>query len=105
MTNLEAITAKLNYPLTSNAFTLALEDRGLASSGTYSKCEAFELAYADAITMLVSSPGVTEGGYSVSLADKTTLLKVSDGIYTKYGETISLSNSSLKKTATFVQRI
>jgi hypothetical protein len=102
MTNLEAIKAKLNYPLSENAFILALQDRGLTSVGIYVKGQSFDLAYADAITTLVTVPNVTEGGYQVSLTDKTSLLKLADGIYTKYSESNPIS--SLKKTATFVQR-
>jgi hypothetical protein len=102
MTNLEAIKGKLNYPLSENSFILALEDRGLKSVGIYTKSQAFDLAYADAITTLVTVPNVTEGGYQVSLTDKESLLKLADGIYKKYGELNPIS--SLKKTATFVQR-
>lgn len=100
MTNLEAIKGKLNYPLTDNAFKLALADRDLTDMATYAKCQAFDLAYADLIVMLITSPNVTEGGYSVSQSDKEMLLNLANGIYTKYGEPVS----SLKKTATFVQR-
>ncbi len=102
MTNLEAIKAKLNYPLSENAFILALQDRGLTSAGIYAKGQAFDLAYADAITTMVTVPNITEGGYQISLTDKTALLKLADGIYTKYSEANPIS--SLKKTATFVQR-
>lgn len=99
MTYLEAIKARLNYPLSDNAFTLALEDRGLTSTGTYVKGEAFDLAYADTITSLVTAPDVKEGGYSLSLSDKATLIKLANGIYAKYGIA-----SSLKPVAKFVQR-
>jgi hypothetical protein len=102
MTNLEAIKAKLNYPLSENAFILVLFDRGLTSAGIYTSSQSFDLAYADAITTLVTAPNVTEGGFTVSLTDKTSLLNLADGIYTKYGVTNPIS--SLKKTATFVQR-
>lgn len=102
MTNLEAIKAKLNYPLTENAFILALQDRGLASAGIYAGGESFDLAYADAITTLVTVPNITEGGYQISLTNKTALLSLAAGIYTKYGAVNPIS--SLKKTATFVQR-
>lgn len=99
MTYLEAIKARLNYPLSDNAFILALADRGLASTDTYVKGKAFDLAYADAITTLVTAPDVREGGYSVSLSDKANLIKLANGIYAKYGIA-----SSLKPTAKFIQR-
>jgi hypothetical protein len=102
MTNLEAIKAKLNYPLTDNAFILALQDRGLTQTGIYSGGEAFDLAYADAITSLATAPNVSEGGYQISLSDKTALLSLAAGLYTKYGAVNPISTP--KKTATFVQR-
>lgn len=99
MTNLEAIKGKLNYPLPDNSFILALNDRGLVETATYLKSQAFDLAYADCITTLVTAPNVSEGGYSVSLSDKATLIKLANGIYAKYGQP-----GIMKPTATFVQR-
>lgn len=99
MTYLEAIKAKVDYPLSDNAFTLCLEDRGLTTTGTYEKGEAFDLAYADALMIVVSTADKKEGGYSVSVSDRATLTKMANGIYSKYGIT-----SSLKPTAKFVQR-
>jgi len=103
MTNLDAIKAKLNYPLTENAFILALQDRGLFSDEIYSGGESFDLAYADVINTLVTSPNVSEGSYQISMNDKTALINLANGIYTKYG-VLNPLKSSLKKTATFVQR-
>ena len=100
MTNLEALKGKLSYPLPSNAFILALTDRGLVDSATYAKCQAFDLAYADAIMMLVTAPNTSEGGYSVSMADKNALIALANGIYDKYGVATAIP----KPKATFVQR-
>jgi hypothetical protein len=102
MTYLEAIKAKLSYPLSDNAFILALSDRGLDSTEYYTSGESFDLAYADSIVMLLTTPNVSEGGYSISLTDKTALTKLANGIYAKYGALNPLS--SLKPTATFVNR-
>ena len=99
MTNLEAIKGTLNYPLSDNAFIKALIDRGLVETATYSKIQSFDLAYADCITTLVTAPNVSEGGYSISLSDKATLIKLANGIYSKYGQP-----GIAKPTATFVQR-
>jgi hypothetical protein len=101
MTNLEAIKGKVGYPLSDNAFILALTDRSLVSTDTYviGNKQQLELAQADLIYTLVSSPNVTEGGYSVSLSDKKSLIELANGIYTKYGQ-----SSPLKPTAKFVQR-
>ena len=102
MTNLEAIRAKLNYPLSENTYIVVLEDRGVVTDAVYATSESFDLAYADAITILITTPNITEGGYSISLAEKQNLLALAERIYTKY----SVANpiSSLKKKATFVQR-
>ncbi len=102
MTNLEAIRAKLNYPLSDNAFIVAMEDRGVVSDGVYTTGEAFDLAYADVIISLVTTPNITEGGFSINLADRQTLLSLADKIYTKYS--VANPMGSLKAKATFVQR-
>lgn len=102
MTNLEALKGKLSYPLSENAFLLALLHRGLTYSDTYviANKRLLELAQADLITTLITTPNVSEGGYSVSASDKQTLERLANGIYTKYGET-----GSLKQTATFVSKM
>jgi len=104
MTNLEAIKAKLNYPLSDNSFKVALQDRSLTSAGIYVGGEAFDLAQADVINTLVTAPDTSEGGFAISLTEKQYLLKLADGIYTKYSKDNPMTTSSLKKTATFVQR-
>ena len=76
----------MNYPLLENAFIMALEDRGLTSGSTYSDRQSLELAQADLINTLITSPNITEGGYSVSLSDKKALLKLADSIYSKYSQ-------------------
>ena len=100
MTYLEAIKGKLSFPLSDNAFILALTDRGLTYTDTYATSQSFDLAYADTIITLITTPDVTEGGYSIRSSDKKALLDLANGIYVKHGEPVS----SLKKTATFVQR-
>lgn len=101
MTNLEAIKAKVGYPLSDNAFILALENRSLVTTETYSlsNLQSLELAQADLIYTLVSSPNISEGGYSISLSDKKSLIDLANGIYTKYGQ-----SSPMQPTAKFVQR-
>lgn len=100
MTFLEAIKGKLNFPLSDNSFIVALNDRGLTETATYTKGASFDLAYADAIMTLVTTPNVSEGGYSISITERASLLKLADAIYAKYGE----ASHTAKPTATFVQR-
>lgn len=97
MTNLEAIRAKLNYPLSENAFILALQDRGLVAEDAYSNKRSLELTYADLCYTLVSSPNIEEGGYKISMTEKKLLTQVADSIFAKYGLT-----SPLTPKATFI---
>ena len=99
MTNLEAIKGRLNYPLPDNSFIVALQGRDLDEVLTYVKGQAFDLAYADAIGTLLTSPNISEGGYTISISDRANLAKVQAGIYVKYGQ-----YDPLKPTATFVHR-
>lgn len=101
MTNIEALKAKLSYPLADNAFTLALTNRGLVDSATYAASSAaFELAYADTIFTLVTAPNTSEGGYSISLTDRKALIDLANGIYAANG----IVSPLLKPTAKFVHR-
>ena len=102
MTNLEAIKAKVNYPLSDNSFILALSDRELVYTATYalSNKQALDLAQADLIYTLVTSPNKTEGGYTISLSDKASLMKLADGIYLKYG-----IRNPIRPIATFRSKI
>jgi hypothetical protein len=99
MTYLEALKAKVEYPLSDNAYTLALEDRGLTSTDTYVKGKLFDLAYADCLTQLVTMADKKESNFSISITEKRNLIKLANGIYSKYGIV-----SSLKPTAKFVSR-
>jgi hypothetical protein len=104
MTNLEAIKARVSYPLSAKAFELALVGRSLTTTGTFDASadqQAFDLAYADALTSLLTSPAsVSEGGFSVSKSDRDTILGLITPIYNRYEVIIP----TLKPTATFVRR-
>lgn len=104
MTNLEAIRGRLGYPLTDNSFTLALTNHDLTASGIYlAKSESFELAYAEAIVILLTSPqSIDEGGFKLTKTESKTLLAILNGIYTTYGVVNPLV--SLNPTAQFVRR-
>ena len=93
MTNLEALKAKVGrYPLTDNTFIVALVDRGLNQAETYAgTSKAFELATADVYSVLVSAANISEGGYQVSITDKSNLLQIASGIYQKWGVSNPLS--------------
>ena len=103
MTNYEAIKSKVGYPLSKNAFYLALENRGLISTDTYtvSNKQLLELAYADLIVTILSSPDVREGGYYVAMNDRRYLINIANGIYQRNGEVCPYIE---KPTAKFVQK-
>jgi hypothetical protein len=88
MTNLEALKSRIaGYPLEENTYLASLLDRSIVPEDNYTgKTEAFELATADVYIVLATGVNVTEGGYQLSLTDKSNFLKVAGKIYEKYGE-------------------
>ena len=99
MTLLEALKAKVQWPLGDNAFIAALTDRSLTYTDTYTGIsEAFELAQADCLKSAATGPNVSEGGYSISSADRKLMLNMADTIYNKYGYATSAG-----PTAKFIQ--
>ena len=87
MTNLEALQATVaGYPLSTNSYVKALTDRSLTSTDTYAgKSQAFELATADLYVTLGTGANITEGGYSISISNRDTLLNMANSIYERYG--------------------
>lgn len=88
MTNLEAIGASVIYPVEEAKLNKALFDRDLTPTDQYTKenKKALDLACADLYGIMVTAPQISEGGFSLSLSDKSNLLKVASSIYVKYGE-------------------
>ena len=86
MNNLQAIKASVNFPISDEQAELALTDWGLTTTQTYSGVTMeFELAKADILRLLVSSANIAEGGYSISMTDKSNMLAMAKGIYAKHG--------------------
>jgi hypothetical protein len=88
MTNLEAIrSTAIGYPVGEDTLNRVLIDRGLAAGNEYAgKSKAFELAQADLLVALLTAANVQEGGFQVSMTDKSNFLKVASGIYDKWDE-------------------
>jgi hypothetical protein len=86
MTNLEAIqSTAAGYPLTANTYQKVLTDRGITATDTYSgRSKAFELATADIFTVLATAASVSEGGFSVSLSDRSFFARAAETIYRKH---------------------
>jgi hypothetical protein len=88
MTNFEAIQASVIYPVEDAKLNKVLFDRDLNPSELYSKenKRAVDLATADLYVSMIATPQITEGGYQISLTDKSNLMKVASAVYLKYGE-------------------
>lgn len=86
MTNLEAIKAEVVHPLPDNSFKKVLLDRGLPDSDQYdpNNLRPFELAKADAILIVVASPNISEGGYTLTVSEKKELKAIASGLYQKH---------------------
>lgn len=88
MTNLEAIRASVMYPVEDAQLNKALFDRDLVPTADYSKAnkQAMDLAVADLWVNMITTPQIAEGGYQISLTDKSNLMKAASGVYRRYGE-------------------
>ena len=88
MTNLEALQASLIYPVEEAKLKKALFDRELNFLEDYSisSKRLMDLTVADILVMLINAPAISEGGFSMSLSDKQSLMKTAGSIYQKYGE-------------------
>lgn len=89
MTNLEALKAAVGYPVTDDQCNKALADNGLTGTDVYSASAAFSLATAALLTVIATSANISEGGYSVSIADRQALLQRADDLISEAGGTIS----------------
>lgn len=86
MTNLEALSASVNYPIDRIKLQKLLIDNGLNEADVYSgPSKAFELATASLYALLVTSANLSEGDFQISATDKGNYLKLAAGIYAKYG--------------------
>ncbi len=88
MTNLDALkSTAIGYPIDDNTFLRILLDRVVTPAEEYTGAtKAFALAKADLYVTLLTAANVGEGGYSVSMTDKTNFANVASGIYERYGE-------------------
>jgi hypothetical protein len=93
MTTLEAIKSTVaGYPLAEGIFQKVLIDRGLTATAEYTgKSKQFELATADVYTVLVTAANINEGGYQVSVTDKSNFMKMASAIYQKWGDSAGSS--------------
>lgn len=86
MTNIEALSAVVNYPVDEIKLNKILIDRGINEQDWYTGISRdFELATADVYLLLASSANISDSGYQVSMTDKSKMIDLATGIYLKYG--------------------
>lgn len=89
MTILEAIKESVGYPVPDKRAEMALLKRGLTKTEDATEAvlnsKNFELATADLMFWMVTAANVSEGGYSLSVADKSAIKDIASGIYSKWG--------------------
>jgi len=91
MTILEAIKEAIGYPISDNRANMTLIKRGLSATAEANEAvlngQAFDLATADLIYWMITTPNISEGGYSLTVNDKKTLQQIASGIFSKWGVT------------------
>lgn len=87
MTNLQALGAAVNYPVDDLKLQKLLIDNGIVDTEDYiaPASKQFELATAGLYVLLVTSANIAEGGYNISMTDKSNMMKLATGIFDKYG--------------------
>ena len=89
MTNLQALKARVNYPLTDVQAEEKLVCRGVEASGTYSKevadSQSFRLAYADTLRLVLTMVNLSQGG-SITAQNAAGIRGTANAIYKQYGE-------------------
>jgi len=85
-----ALLNTVSFPLSATQAEVIAVERELDLTAEFTKeigrSPKFQLAKADMIRNIITSPNVSEGGVSISLADRKTLIGIANGIYGKYGE-------------------
>ena len=83
-----------SFPFSSRKAEVIAINRDLALDDEYTKevgkSRNFELASADMIRNYVTAPNVSEGGVSISISDRKTLIGIANGIYAKHKEPLIL---------------
>lgn len=85
MTNQSALVASVGYPLNPNQVEFCLFNQNLVGTEDYVACKAFDLAVVDALMIVLITPNITEGGYSISNADKASIKERINSISSTHG--------------------
>ena len=89
MNCLEAIKARVNYPLSDSQAEEKLISRGLSGEAAFSKevaeSKAFRLAYADTLRLVLTMVNLSQGG-SITAQYPAGIRGTANAIYKEYGE-------------------
>jgi hypothetical protein len=89
MTTLDAIKARVNYPLTTAQAEEKLISRGVGTGETFTKdvaeSKGFRLAYADTLRLVLTMVNLSQGG-SVTAQNMAGIRGTANAIYKEYGE-------------------
>lgn len=89
MTTLDAIKARVNYPLTTTQAEEKFVSRGVETEAEYTKAVAeskgFRLAYADTLRLVLTMVNLSQGG-SVTAQNMAGIRGTANAIYKEYGE-------------------
>ena len=91
LTILAAIKAQVQYPLPSDFYSSVMVKRGLDGDGVCTKeimeSAGFKGAMADCLRQIIIYPNsISEGGMSISKADRQSLLFMANKLYGEIGE-------------------
>lgn len=85
-----ALLLSVSFPLAETQAEVMAVKRGLDLYDLFTKEVAdspeYELTHADILRLLVTQPNVSEGGVSISVSDKATLVSMANSVYRKHGE-------------------
>lgn len=83
-----ALKNTVSFPLSAGQVEVIAVERGLDLDAQFTRqmglSMVFQLAKADMIRCIVTAPNVTEGGVSISVADRKTLIGIANGIYARF---------------------
>ena len=89
MTTLEALKARVNYPLSDIQAEEKLVGRGVSTSDEFSSSVAesreFQLAYADTLRFVITMVNLSQGG-SITAQNMAGIRGTANAIYKRYGE-------------------
>ncbi len=100
MTVLEAVKCSVGFPISNNNVEMLCIRRGVELEDDFTSetdRKSFDLVVADCIKLGLTTPNVSEGGVSISMPDRNSLIQFANGIYSRYGEALIQSEYAIVK--------